>query len=63
MVKLHPQTRETLETLAEVAQTTFHWTFVPLVLYLGLKTGPNPAPWISLLVSAAEEMAPPAPGQ
>lgn len=32
---MSPGVKERLEVVYEVAKTTFHWGFIPMVLYLG----------------------------
>ncbi|KAI8127598.1 mitochondrial import receptor subunit TOM7 homolog [Lucilia cuprina] len=39
---LSPGVKERLEVVYEIAKTTFHWGFVPMVLYLGFKKGAEP---------------------
>ncbi|EDS42325.1 outer mitochondrial translocase subunit [Culex quinquefasciatus] len=36
---MSPEVKERLEVVFEVVKTTFHWSFIPAVLYLGFRKG------------------------
>lgn len=35
MIELSPDMKERVQTVFEVVKTTFHWGFIPTVIYLG----------------------------
>jgi len=41
-MKLSKDTKRRISTVTTVAKTTFHWGFIPVVLYLGFKQGAEP---------------------
>jgi len=42
MLNLSKDTKRRISTVTTLAKTTFHWTFIPVVLYLGFKQGAEP---------------------
>eukprot|EP00050_Salpingoeca_kvevrii_P016536 m.56386 g.56386 ORF g.56386 m.56386 type:complete len:69 (-) comp7002_c0_seq1:94-300(-) len=50
---LSKETRQRIGTLIQTAQTVFHYTFIPTVVWLGLNTGSEPLPGIMSLFGTA----------
>ncbi|KAH8401786.1 hypothetical protein KR009_007843 [Drosophila setifemur] len=49
-MELSEGVKERLGVVVDAVQTTFHWGFVPLVLYLGFAKGAEPGmPALSIL--------------
>ncbi|XP_037041605.1 mitochondrial import receptor subunit TOM7 homolog [Bradysia coprophila] len=47
---LSPDAKERLGVVFGVTKTIFHWGFIPAVIYLGFKKGPDPGnPEMTLL--------------
>lgn len=42
MVKMRPETKKRVQTVIKFSKTAFHWGFIPLIIYLGLKQGGEP---------------------
>uniref|UniRef100_T2M484 Mitochondrial import receptor subunit TOM7 homolog n=1 Tax=Hydra vulgaris TaxID=6087 RepID=T2M484_HYDVU len=42
MVKFSPSTKKSIQSIFKITKTTFHWGFIPFVIYLGLKKGADP---------------------
>ena len=38
MVKMRPETKKRVQTVIKFSKTTFHWGFIPLIIYLGTLT-------------------------
>jgi len=41
-MKLSRDTKRRISTVTYIAKKTFHWGFIPVVLYLGFKKGAEP---------------------
>ncbi|KAH3716407.1 hypothetical protein DPMN_059129 [Dreissena polymorpha] len=41
MTKLTPETKQRISKLVGIAKTTFRYGFIPFVIYLGFKQGPD----------------------
>lgn len=39
---MNPGRKQRVAALLAIARETFHWSFVPIVLYLGFKKGADP---------------------
>ncbi|KAK2564771.1 Mitochondrial import receptor subunit TOM7-like protein [Acropora cervicornis] len=42
MPQMRPETKKRIQTLFKYSKTAFHWGFIPLIIYLGLKQGGEP---------------------
>ncbi|EDO44739.1 predicted protein [Nematostella vectensis] len=42
MAKMKPETKKRVQTVIKYSKTAFHWGFIPLIIYLGLKRGADP---------------------
>eukprot|EP00045_Choanoeca_perplexa_P019499 m.3019 g.3019 ORF g.3019 m.3019 type:complete len:62 (+) comp4344_c0_seq1:6-191(+) len=50
---LSNEAKHNIVELLEVAKTTFRYACIPVIIYLGLNTGPEPRPSILSLISMA----------
>ncbi|RDD38761.1 Mitochondrial import receptor subunit TOM7-like protein [Trichoplax sp. H2] len=42
MVKMNEDTKKRIRRVISTGQTLFQWGFIPVIVYLGFKQGPDP---------------------